>query len=68
MVLITYVCICELAVEGLLGRELGLLEALPGVHVLVGVHTLAHEEVALRLMAGCYLESLGWVRCNQLVE
>ena len=32
----------ELAVEGFLWGEFGLSEAIPGVHILVGVNTLPH--------------------------
>ena len=39
----------------------GLLKARPGVHVLVGIHTLAHDQLAsslVRLVLRCDLESL----------
>ena len=41
-VLVTDMRISELVVEGLLWGELGLGEAIPGVHVLVRVHTIPH--------------------------
>ena len=42
VVLVTDMRISELAVEDLLGGEFGLGEAIPGVHVLLRVHTLPH--------------------------
>ena len=42
VVLVTDMRIRELAVEDLLCGETGLGEAIPGVHVLVRVHTLPH--------------------------
>ena len=42
VVLVTDMRIRELAVEDLLRGEFGLGEAIPGVHVLVRVHTFPH--------------------------
>ena len=50
---------------------MGLLKARPGVHVLVGVHTLAHDQFApchVWLVLCCDLESLRPVRRYQPVE
>ena len=61
----------ELGVEVLLRWKRGLLETLPGVHVLIGVHTFAHQQRALvlvRLILGCDKEGLGFVCGYQLVE
>ena len=68
VVTIGNICACELGVEVLLRWKLGLLEALPGVHVLIGVHTFAHKQRAVGLIAGCDVEGL-WLVCGyQLVE
>ena len=61
----------ELGVEGLLRWKLGLFEALPGVYVLIGVHTFAHEQSALvlvGLVVGRDLEGLGLICVYQLAE
>ena len=71
VVTITDILIRELGVEGLLRWKLGLLEALPGVYALIGVHAFAHEQRALLvvwLISGCDLEGLGLICGYQLVE
>ena len=58
------VLIRELAVERLFGWELGLVKARPGVHVLVGIHTFAHDQFAsclVRLVLCCDLEASAWL-------
>ena len=68
---VTDMRIRELAVEGLLRGQFGLGEAIPGVHVLVWVHTLANDQFALCLVClvlCCDLESLRPVRRHQSVE
>ena len=50
---------------------LGLIKALPGVHVPIGVNTLVHEQftsLLAWLILCCDLESLGFVVCYELVQ
>ena len=68
---ITDMLIRELGVEGLLRGKLGLLEALPGVHELIGIDALPHEQSALvlvGLVVGRDMEGLGLICGYQLVE
>ena len=61
----------ELGVEGVFRGKRGILEALPGVYVLIGVHAFAQEQstlVLVRLVVGRDLESLGLICGYQLVE
>ena len=71
VVLVADVRIREFAVEGLLRRELWLGKAVPVVHVLIGVHALAQQELSsfsVGLVLGCYREGLWQVRCHQSVK
>ena len=71
VVTITDMLIRELGVEGLLRWKLGLLETPPGVHKLIRIDALPHEQRALLvvwLISGCDVEGLGLICGYQLVE
>ena len=71
VVLVADMRIREFAVEGFFWREFGFGKAVPVVHVLVGVHALAQQELpsfSVGLVLGCYPEGLWRVRRHQLFK